>query len=68
MSDDIHQIRVAELKGRIAAFKEKYSYLYPDNVDKTDRPKSSDTVRPSTPLQSSNAEALKASLRGLQKR
>ena len=56
-----HEIWVAELKGRIAAFKEKHSRLWKDD-NKTSGSQSSDTVRPSEALQSSNAEAYKASL------
>ena len=48
------EIVVMELKGRIAAFKEKYSYLYDDS--QKNRLQSSNTIRTGTTLQSSNAE------------
>lgn len=57
------EIVVMELKGRIAAFKEKYSYLYDDS--QKDRLQSSNTIRTGTTLQSSNAETYKASLRSI---
>lgn len=60
-----HDIVVAELKGRIAAFKEKHSYLYDDS--QKNRLQSGDTFRTGTTLQSSNAETNKTSFGSLRK-